>query len=481
MSSKKESDEGPVPMMLPEDQFFQKTGMDVTWVKNWTMTIQPVSAPDNKNLVFMIPALSFANYYFLQDMKIRLNVLLRDKDDEPLKTTDFICPVNNIGSSIFEDCKMYLQETQCSSGNNSLYPFFSYLFHMLNFSSDKKKGYLSLQGFTPDNEGDWGDLNYKTQNTGFSERRHWFGNTDSEGAFTYSDSDAWPVTFIAPILTDFSRVQQPMIAQVGGRIELTRSNASFYLMEKKPKSGSTFSARGAHLKIVGAELMIPVKQMTPSLNMKIETHLSSKPIKYDTIRCDLRKYLISRGQTVFNCDDLKTSQVSPDRMFFMLIPDYKINGLNGFNPFEFSNRIRSEADTTSGTPTNDSYLQSMRLTINNESLESFESATVYDTAFRKYMETNDVLGFTRTSDSSISFRPNDFFSAKFVMAYDLTASKCSSAYGANMRGSSKDGALKLEMRFSKELPCSVWLLCLSEYHSSITIDKNRNVVYNYFS
>ena len=87
----------------------------------------------------------------------------------------------------------------------------------------------------------------------------------------------------------------------------------------------------------------------------------------------------------------------------------------------------------------------------------------------------------RNSPYSVNFTLRDYGKTKCIFGYDLTAGKNAASLGADMRGRAREGNLKAEIHFNKKLPCAGWLLCLSEWHSGVTISKNRNVVYQYYT
>ena len=197
------------------------------------------------------------------------------------------------------------------------------------------------------------------------------------------------------------------------------------------------------------------------------------------MRMDMMKVDIPLGATGYTNSSLKCSTLCPDRMFFAFVPEYQMSSDKGYNSYVFSS-VMKKADATADDENNAS-LTDMKLYVNSELLESYDTNTAADTLKRKYLELNNALGNTRLSDTSVSFGIPDYANLKFIVGYDLTASKNAALLGTDVRGVNKDGAMKLDIKFDKPIPVKVWLLVFSEYHSKVEIDKNRNVSYFYIN
>ena len=113
--------EGPVPVLQKDDSFFSKVGIDVTWDRQDVQKFHPHGGnPDGETVKFIVPKQPAGHFMFLGDMWLNMSVTLRDKDGKVLDgATDDVAPADNIGQTMFESVKMFLNETQVSSGNNS--------------------------------------------------------------------------------------------------------------------------------------------------------------------------------------------------------------------------------------------------------------------------------------------------------------------------------------------------------------------------
>ena len=483
--------EGPVPVLQKDDSFFSKVGIDVTWDRQDVQKFHPHGGnPDGETVKFIVPKQPAGHFMFLGDMWLNMSVTLRDKDGKVLDgATDDVAPADNIGQTMFESVKMFLNETQVSSGNNSMYHYMCKVSNMLNHSSDKKRSQLRLQGYAEDNEADVNPV-YHYEQPGYHIRKQFFGHYKDAVTFVYNAKG--PSYFVVPLVSEFTPCRRPMTSGVECRLELVRSSPFFYLQGPEHAGqipveaggagtgGRTFADVGARVVIESLELCVPIKEMNASLTLEIEQHLSKKPITYQTMRMEVHKYPLSKGRQNFELNDLKTYVTSPERLFLFIVNDSRFSGKDGKNPYFFTPSVEYTGDDATKKNTG-ATLQTIRLCINNESQEAVDTSSYISTLFRKFKELNDALGYTRNSPDSVSFTPREYEVGKFVMGYDLTAGKNAALLGPDIRGRPREGAITLQMSFDKPLPEEAWLVVMADYHSGVTIDKNRSVLYKYLN
>ena len=310
-----------------------------------------------------------------------------------------------------------------------------------------------------------------------------FNNAGNKFQFlTGNDTTAVSV----PLMTEFNATRLPILPNVSIRIRLKRSDRKFYMMiqpwmvaTERDKAITDFDDKKYRIKILSAVINIPVKTMNVSLDLKVEQMLSKKPIEYHTKRMEITKKLMSKGSIIFNTTQLKQETSCPDRIFFMIVPDYCLTGKSGQDPFYFSSIIRPD----NGTQFDDNRTSPVetKLTVNNVSLETQDTNTKEETLWRKYLELDQTMGNRTSTDKSISFDVEDYRHIKFVMGYDLTTAKNAALLGPDIRGETMEGALCFEIRFNKGLPDDCWLFCMSEYRCLVKIDKNRSVMCQYLA
>ena len=482
----------PVNVIFDLDRFFTQPAIESAYSRSWTMHVSPSGHSNDRRLSFNIPPMSDGNLYLLKDAKLALTVRLVDKDGNKPADDAKVSISNNLGQTLFKDIHMTMNECPCSLGYAGLYAHFCYMYNFLNASTDRKNGLLQLQGFASDNFADldsasarhWGPVG---QQSGFNTRRNMFGNYDKTRAkFTF---DGEPRLFFSPLMTDFTNCEQPILSGVTIRLEMTRNRDTATVQNgdivlNNTTSNTAFKAKGYKISVDKVELLIPVRTLNASLNLKIEQKLKEKPLNYNTIRTEVKKISLEKGHRTFVIDNLKTPQQSilPDRIYLALIADYYFDSDIGRNPFTYSSVLFEDpAKVATGTEPKTTKLIQTRLSVNNESLETFEgTGDAHAHCARKLLDLYSTLGFTET-EAGLPIPIQQYMYKDFIIGYDITASKNAALLGADIRGRALDGAMRLDMTFSDVLPTNAWLLVLSEYHSSLSITHNRNVKYSYFA
>ena len=492
-----ESPPPPVPMVMDSGVFFPKRGTDTTYEKVWTMSQNLAEVMTDTKLVFNLPSLTSNNFYNLKEAYVTMKIRLEDttKDDKT-PASERICPINNYGVSLFKDVQISLNSVRIDSGATGLNAVQGYLSALFNNTLNRKDGWLSLQGYVEDN---WRD--YKkvfTHSGAFKRQELLFGtNTYSaeEPSFSFNKQGEY-TTLRCPIVSQFTSCEAPLLSGVDVRIEMHRSDLSYNLM-MDAGSESKFKEEigNFRLDIKDPELICPVLTYNPSFNARLEDTLAKSGMMYHTIRLEMTKVPITEGTTNFITTNIKNLSTTPDRIFFMIQPEWAMNSGYGNSPLIFKNRIEpvppkvepppdSLNDDPAPTPAPQpvpkpaAHLKNMRLSLNNESLETSNTmGGAADLAFRKLRDLYTVLGFDDAEMSALSIDVSDFAAQKFICAYDCTRGKNSAKLSPNVRGITTPGQMKLELEFDNPTPAYGWLIIAAEYHSAIQINKSRQVVY----
>ena len=463
---------------------FASVRKDGTWTKCWNYVCEPSEAITQSRLVFNVPRLDSDNFCFLQDMRLFLNVKLQDKDGNAVDKNESFAPICDFGNALFSSVKLFLNETQVSSGNNGLYHYQSYIRNLTNNSSDRKKGILQAQGYYEDSAGKTGNgwrKMIEDHDQGWFRRRGLFGVFRQSGGSEGTDIfiyDGRSADVVSDLCTDFKAQNAPLLNGVAIRLELLRNAPGFCIQSNYDKKAEGLN-KGIRLVIERATLVVPVRTMAPSLSANLEKLLSQKPQEYHTMRTDIRKITLAKGQSDFTIDNLKQSAISPDRLMVAIIAGQFCNDPYGVSPFYFTNYVPGgmEADGKDAEADR-AYLTSMRLLLNNESLENVDmSEDSSRLALRQFLLLYESLGYNN-SETACEIDLKSFPEGFFLVLYDLTASKRAALSGP-VRQEARQGALKLQLHFSKALPQTSYLLVLGEYHTKVVIDKNRNVSYRF--
>lgn len=467
------------PVMAEKDTIFRKRGVDVTWTDSWTQTLQPAYAIDSQRICFKIPDFGGTNMIDFRNAHLRLNVFLCDKNGNAPENDTAVAPINSFGHALFSGVKVTLNSQVVSTGGSGLYPYHCHIKNMLNNGPSKQKTTLNMAGFASDELGDF--ISGQVEDgSGFQRRRNMFGSyinpLSSESTFAFRQRDR-PTEIICSIDSDLSGLTQPIVSNVGCTIELTRNPASFYMMCLQDEATiKDFKEKGYRLDVVSALLVVEVNTANVSLGAEIEDDLAKKAMEYNIIRTDMRRIAIPQGETTFVTSNIKQSSTSPDRIFFVIVPDWRITGTSGENPLRFSNFLETnEANKLDTRAT----LTNMRLSVNNTSLEMVDqSHTSQGLVGRKLFELIKYLGYLHAYETPC-LPPELYSTGKFVFCYDFLHSKNASLLGPDIRGVARQGAVTLELNFDVAVPCHSWLLVFSEYHAGFLIDKSRSVTYQY--
>lgn len=477
-----QSTEAPSAAAVSSDEgFFTTHTRDATWKDSWTAQLSPASIIDNRRLLFHIPKMDGDLFPYLNEAKLKLAVRLLDKDGQKPRDDCTIAPVCNVGNAMINALTITLNGTTVMSCASGLYPYWAYTSSLLNNSSDRKKSMLQLAGFFEDNAECWDQI---TKNGPWDKRRLMFGSYDVNSAL---DPNAEVFVFktnlvrtlYIPLCTEFTQ-PAPLLNYVGGSLEITLNDPGFYL-QCNLNEIEYCRERQFALKIDAAELLLPVREMNPQLSLNLERELKDTPLEYRNTRMDLKKFLIPKGSQTFTTDQLKQNAVCPDRLLFFLIPDWLLDQSYGLSPFRCTGRVMEQYDTLADKAEKEktaAYLTNVRMTVNNQSLESTASYVNHeDLLTAKFMELLICLGLDR-SEYGIPLEISEYAHGKCMMAYDLTRPKRAALSGGT-RLDVKTGTLKLDLNFSAILPCNSYLLVLSEFHSKVSITKNRTVYYTF--
>lgn len=481
------------PYLPHTANFYPELSHNGAWTKSWVLNVS--SNPlDGQRITFQIPKLQGGNYSFYQRARVKLRISLFGKKAEKPSDNMSLAPINNVANSMFNSVRLFLNETQVTGSTNGLYHFAAYVNSLVCHPRGRKDGILTLGGYyeegiprDPFPESRWRKIGEPY--SGWTLRRNLLGtmagNEDDTGDYMFKYYDRQKkFTVYADLMTDLKGCDVPMLPDVGGRLEMTLNPGHFVLQCEEHDVAESLEEK-YFLHIDGAELEIPVQTLQPSLHASLERQLTTKPVEYHTTRLDMRKIPIPAGRISFITDAVKQTASSPDRIILFLANKSYLESPYGISPYCFNNYVTKDMWEVAvpNQPEQDpkdlrAYLTSVRMTLNNETLESSENIQEpQHLVMRKLAEFYENMGLDSTP-YSVAMNAEEYANGKFVMVYDLTAAKMASV-GGSVRQEARAGNLKCELQFDKETPNESYLFVMSEFHSKIIVDKNRNVVYRY--
>lgn len=324
-------------------------------------------------------------------------------------------------------------------------------------------------------------LNQKT-----AERKKLYNDSDQfDKIFKYSDRVLDFYTFLQ---TDFTSCPLPLMPGVGVRVDIQINRPGFYI-QCAANELDACKEQQYYLRIVRAELSVPVREMNDSLHMEMEQKLLKSPAVFPLTRSATKSTAIPQGLRTWTSGQIKQGSTTPDRIIFFIIPSHIVDDDYGHSAFYMPQKIMAKANAkdieemvlesdilTIFKLDTAACLENVRLIQGTRDLDGAETTAGADSLARKKMF--DL--YTAMGRSNDTFAPlitlEQFRANKFIMLYDMTKSK-RAAFLSEVRQMPAEGPLTFHLAFDKELPCPAYLYTMAEHHSEVKIDKNRNVTY----
>ena len=474
--------QAPLPVININDGYFPKDEVEASYEDNWELPVDPVSLADPGRLTFVVPKTEGLLCLFLNRAEICWSVTLTDKDGEAPESNLSLAPVCNVAQAMINTVTCYANGTRIMSTQPYAYAMNANFNALMNNGADRKEGLMEAAGYYEDYyrseiKNEWKEM---LLDSNWEARRRLFGEykmvpvegkTVKEREFVYDKNKE--AHFTAGLNTEFVG-PLPMVSRVGATFEITLNPPGFYLqsdLEDQPKCVS----KGYRFNIKRVKMYIPVKMQNPGLGLDLEKKMLNTPAEFRNIRMDMGRFLLHKGTSTFNTDQLKSFSICPDRIAFYLIPDWQLEGSYGQSPFRSCPYIPTKP-VEGETPTV-AHLTKMLLTINNQAISHRSHGDYEELVHHAFVRLHKNLGLESVSEGiNITYR--DFYNGKFYALFDLTKSGNASSSGP-IRQETKQGVTKLDVEFSQNLPCNAYLFVAAEYHSSVKVTQSRTVYYSF--
>ncbi len=435
---------------------------------------------NTKRIAFYLPRFQGPNVYLANDLVLKVTTTLTKEDGKTkIDRAKVIGPVNNVMHSLFEECKIYLNDILINDSNEN-YPYKALIIDLLSYGSDAKYSFLQAQGFIQDTAGNHDNTD---QNLGFGQRRKLYRN---EGNTEYAGE---PVSFMGRLHTDLSSTEAAIIPGVEIRCELTLSSQDFVL--QMPAS----ETEKFKLNITNATLYCPVAELSAEMFRKMENTLKTKPTRIYFQRCEVTNKAISANSKTFVSENLFSTTQLPSRLILAILPTSSYLGDKAKSPFNFARKwvytsdgsgvggwawesisgaITGEATTSTTTKT--CYLEKISLTLNGRSVDGMECTATETDDVVNFFRMNYMMGYAN-SRQGCNITRNDFMKGYFLYVADLTTS--ANAGLEFCTPSVLMGNLRLHLQFSIPTVEELTLLMFSEWPSLITINNRFQVSRSY--
>ena len=267
-------------------------------------------------------------------------------------------------------------------------------------------------------------------------------------AFTAQSGE---VDMIGRIHSDIFFQQRYMLNEVNTKIKLIRSKDSFCLMA---------SANGFKVKIVSAYLLIRKVKISPSVYLAHAKALERGLAKYPIRRVICKSFTIPKGYLDISQEKVFSGQL-PSRLIVGCVDNRAYNGRGAHNPFNFKHYDLNEISV---------FLDGQQHGIKPLSVDynSKQYAAAYMSLFAGTGKDGRNVGndIDRT----------EFANGYSLYVFDLSPDLTDDDTHFNL---SRQGTVRLNMKFAKSLPETVTVVVYGEFENIIEIDRSRNVVFDF--
>ena len=346
-------------------------------------------------------------------------------------------PINLIGKTLFKQVKVHLNgKLAFDSGDN--YAYRSYLETELNYGQEAKKTQLMAGLYSKDRP--YNHLQHENNNIGFQWRQAWFRGSNV-------------VEVMAPIHCDLFMTERLLPDNMDLHLELHRNPDAFALMCFH--EGVTFK-----LEIMDMVWYVRKVELLKSVQMGIESALVRHTAKFPVRRTQVTKLHIAAGRRSTPANTLFNGQV-PRRIVVGFVDSDAYYGNYQKSPFRFQPyNIRRIKITAAGQ------------VYPREPLEMDFPNNRY---MRPYVQLYESMGQAKENMGNyISLE--EFKASHCLFVFDLSPDEQDGSHWDLI----KDGSVTVEAEFNEDIPdTGVEMIVYGEFDNLMTIDRSRNVYFDY--
>ena len=390
------------------------------------------------------------NYMYMRIKIVQKNgmpighIAAHNKKTEP--PPSFVAPINLIGATFFKQVKMIVNgKLTFDSGPD--YAHLAYILTDLNNNRETKDGLLGASGWITDC-----DPSYKEE----PEQLNTWRNPGLMKRY-YRHINSRTVDYMTPLHIPFARQERYLLNNLDIRFELHRVSDAFALQ-------TTNVANQYKIEVEDMRFFLRKVELGRDVCMAIETQLQRMPAKYPVRRAELKTLHIGSGRTTTPCNALWTGQL-PRRVILCTLPNRNYYGSFDKNPFLFApNNVVKVC----------LYVNSKCVPYSGPLEMTFYDTEAFGTSLvaRAYVQFQTALGGT---SNDIDFHRFTRDACYFV--FDLSVDNTGDTNNWELM---KNGTLSIYMEFSAPMTVDgLKVLALGEFDNLITIDKLRQIQYDY--
>jgi hypothetical protein len=365
-------------------------------------------------------------------------------DGVQVALADKVGPIQMIGKTFFKQVKLYLG-SKLAYDSGDTYAYRAFLETELNYNEGYKNCFLSSAGYKSDAPHEHVD---DDQNTGWAARCEWFRTED------LVNPASRVVEFMAPLHADLFHQEKYLINRVDVRLELYRNSDAFCLMN--------FGVQPNRLNIRVVDMKWIIRKVDPveSVSLALESALLRTTVKYPIRRVLIKTLQLEQGRRDTPSTTLFNGQI-PRRMVVCLVSNQAYHGEYERSPFNLQHFHTTSIQIIAGGV---SYPP-------NPLEMDFDRGHIA----RPFIQMYEALGLAGLRRNNW-LDPEDFQNGSCMFVFDLSPDSSDDAHWELL----KEGATTIRMTFSAAIPAGgVKLIALAEFDNLITIDRFRNVYFDY--
>lgn len=376
----------------------------------------------------------------LNNTMLELQVkLVNASGNAALIAGDVIAPVNNWLSSMFEDIQLTLGDTPVEGGDH-MFPYKAYLSTLFSHGRASKQTHLKASGWYDDLAGQFESATGNT--TGFVERAKLVAKSSV-------------VHLCGPLPLDFLLQNKYLLHNTDMKLKLSRATPEFQV---KIRTGDVENKSTAvKVDIISAILHLRQAKPLASYMAEISSNLTLQNAVYPIQHTEMITFSISQNAQSENKSGLFNGRL-PKAMFVGMVENSAYNGAYEKEPFHFQH-FNCNSITL--------YQNSAAVPFNTMTPD-FGDAKKYMLEYQALMQALNI--YNKTDDVAIS--PQQFASGYTIFGFNLTPD-------LNLAGhaqTSKDGNLRLDIRFANKLSQTINVIVMGIFDGRIEITKNRQVL-----
>ena len=353
---------------------------------------------------------------------------------------DKVGPINLIGKTLFKQVKLFLG-SKLAYDSGDTYAYRASVETELNYGHNFKTSFLQAAGYeadAPTNDTD------NANNEGWEKRCSWFKHKNHETTV---------VEFMAQLHVDLFNQEKYLINQIDTRLELHRNSEAFALM--------SFS-NNPDFKIRINDMAWIVKKVDPveSISLALESALQRQTVKYPIRRVQIKTLQLEAGRKDTPTTTLFNGQI-PRRMVICLVDSDAFHGNYKKSPFNFKHYDASSIQVIAGG-----------VNYPPNPLQMDYGKNHYT---RPFIQMYESLGLVSAQKSNW-LDMDDFASGFAFYVFDLSPDSSDDSHWELIQ----EGSTVIRMTFRNPIPQGgVKLIAVAEFDNLITIDRFRNVYFDY--